>query len=156
MTSDEFARTILGMEGTLYRVCCTHLSCSADREDAVQETLRRAWEKRARLRDERYLRTWVIRILLNVCRDMQRNARRVTPMDELPETPAPTRDTRLTDALGAMEEKLRTPIVLHYLEGFSVEEIAAILHLPQGTVKSRMNRGRSRLRELLSEEVFDE
>ena len=156
MTSDEFARMILAMEPTLYRVCRMQLSCAADREDAVQETLRRAWEKRDRLRDVRFMQTWTVRILLNVCRDMQRRRRRETPTDELPDRAAEPEDRALIDALRALDDKLRLPIVLHYIEGYSVEETAAMLRWPQGTVKSRMNRGRQRLRELLTEEVFDE
>lgn len=72
MTGDAFAEAVTGMVQTLYRVSCSQLSLEADREDAVQETLRRAWEKRASLKNERYLQTWVIRILLNVCHDIQR------------------------------------------------------------------------------------
>lgn len=65
MQNEDFTQAILGMTDTLYRVASTQLHQQADREDAVQECLRKAWEKRHRLRDERYLQTWVIRILLN-------------------------------------------------------------------------------------------
>lgn len=156
MTSEDFTREIMEMEDTLYRICRTQLSCPADREDAVQEALRRAWEKRDRLREGRYLKTWVVRILLNVCRDMQRRGKRETPMDALPDKAVSQEDRALLDALWSLEDKLRLPIVLHCIEGYPVEETAAILRLPQGTVKSRISRGKRCLRELLSEEVFDE
>ena len=52
----------------------------------------------------------------------------------------------LADALEALPEKLRLPLTLHYLEGFSVEEIARILRIPAGTVKSRLHQARSQLR----------
>ena len=65
MRNEEVTQAILGMTDTLYRVACAQLRQRADREDAVQECLRKAWEKRHLLRDERYLQTWVIRILLN-------------------------------------------------------------------------------------------
>lgn len=156
MTSDEFARAILAMEPTLYRVCRAQLESAADREDAVQETLRRAWEKRDRLRDERYMQTWVVRILLNVCRDMRRRRTRETPAETLPDRPQQAEDGRLLDALRALEDKLRLPIVLHYIEGWPVEDTARMLRVPQGTVKSRLARGRRRLMELLDEEVFGE
>lgn len=156
MTSDEFARAVLDMEPTLYRVCRAQLDSAADREDAVQETLRRAWEKRERLRDARYMQTWTVRILLNVCHDMQRRRSRETPVETLPERQGDTQDSPLLDALRALEDELRAPIVLHCIEGYPVEDTARMLRLPQGTVKSRINRGKRRLRELLLEEVFDE
>ena len=77
----------------------------------------------------------------------------ITPLDELPErvTPADA-DSELHDALFSLEEKLRLPIVLHYIEGFSISEIARILRCPKGTVKSRMRRGRQALKIILNGE----
>ena len=84
MTNDEFAERIVGMTQTLYRVCYAMLPQAADREDAVQECLKKAWEKRGSLRDERYLQTWVIRILINECHDIHRRAKREAPAEALP------------------------------------------------------------------------
>lgn len=156
MTSDDFARHIIDMTQTLYRVACSQLPAAADREDAVQETLRKAWEKRGRLRDERYLQTWVIRILINECHTIQRRAKRVTPMEAFP----PAADTAgaqpsLTGALLSLEERFRMPLLLHYIEGYPLEDVSAMLHVPKGTVKSRMARGREKLRAILMEEVFE-
>lgn len=154
MTSDDFARHIIDMTQTLYRVACSQLSAPADREDAVQETLRKAWEKRGRLRDERYLRTWVIRILINECHNIQRRAKRVTPMEALPPAASGARSP-LKAALLSLDERFRMPILLYYIEGYPVEDVAAMLHVPKGTVKSRMARGREKLRDILMEEVFE-
>ena len=154
MTNDEFAERIVGMTQTLYRVCYAMLPQAADREDAVQECLKKAWEKRGSLRDERYLQTWVIRILINECHNIQRRAKREAPAEALPDRPAPEgADRELHDALLKLETKLRLPIVLHYMEGYSVAEIARMLRLPAGTVKSRMLRGRKALKDMLTEEV---
>lgn len=157
MTKEEFSRRIIAMTDTLYRVAWSQLSQSADREDAVQETIRRAWEKRDHLRDERYMQTWVIRILLNVCDTQRRRATRMLPVEQVPAsgTDEPS-ETPLLDAMMAMEEKFRLPLQLRYVEGYSVAEVARILRLPEGTVKSRLSRGRDKLRAVLNEEVFDE
>ncbi|MCL1855275.1 MAG: RNA polymerase sigma factor, partial [Clostridia bacterium] len=64
MTSAEFGVRIVEMQETLYRVCYSILPRACDREDAVQECIRIAWQKQGSLRDERYLQTWVIRILI--------------------------------------------------------------------------------------------
>lgn len=156
MDKDEFSRRMIDMLPVLYRIAWTQLRQAADREDAVQETIRRAWEKRERLREERYMQTWVIRILLNVCDTIRRHAGRLIPSEELPQkADTPDRETPLLDALMSLEEKYRLPLQLRYVEGYSVAEVAQMLHLPQGTVKSRLSRGRDRLRAMVKEEVFE-
>ena len=154
MTSDEFAQRITEMTQLLYRVSYSQLQRACDREDAVQECLRKAWQHRGRLRDERYMQTWVIRILLNECRNIYKKNRREVPSEDVP-PPAPkdSGDIALHDALLALPEKLRLPVVLHYLEGYSVGEVAQLLRLPLGTVKTRMAKARTTLRQMLSEEV---
>ena len=141
------------MMQTLYRVSYAQLSQSCDRDEAVQECLCKAWQKRNQLQDERYMQTWVIRILINECHNIQRKRGRELPLEALPERAAPAdAEPELHDALLALEESLRLPLVLHYIEGFTTEEIAQILRWPQGTVKSRMMRGRRELKKMLSEE----
>lgn len=155
MTSDEFSKRIVAMMQTLYRVSYSQLSQSCDRDEAVQECLYKAWGKRRQLKDERYMQTWVIRILINECHNIHRKRSRELPLDELPEQVAPAdADYELHDALLNLDEKLRLPILLHYIEGFTVSEIADILRWPQGTVKSRMNRGRAELKKSLAGEVY--
>jgi len=154
MNGEEFERRTLGMTATLYRVGYAMLSSPPDREDAVQEALKRAWEKRGRLRDERYFETWVVRILINVCRDLYRRKRRETPVADLPERAAPPgADPDLHDAILRLPEALRLPLVLHYMEGYGVSEIAGMLRLPGGTVKTRLRKARSLLKRMLYEEV---
>lgn len=155
MDKDEFSRRIIAMLPVLHRLAWSQLSQAADREDAVQETIRRAWEKRDRLREERYMQTWVIRILLNVCDTMRRRSGRMQPMDVLPmrETES-IRETPLLDALMQVEEKYRLPLQLRYVEEYSMAEVAQMLRLPQGTVKSRLSRGRDKLRAMIGEEVL--
>ncbi len=154
MTCDEFSTRIVAMIQTLYRVSYTQLSQSCDRDEAVQECLYKVWKKRHQLKDERYMQTWVIRVLINECHNIQRKRGREFPLNEVPEriTPADA-DFELHDALFSIDETLRLPIMLHYIEGFSIGEIAQILRWPQGTVKSRMLRGRQKLKTILSEEV---
>lgn len=157
MTGEAFTKAINEMVQTLYRVSCSQLSIEADREDAVQETLRRAWEKRASLKNDHHLQTWVIRILINVCHDIQRERQRLIPTEKIsePVIHAPTDTVDLRNCLFQLDERERIPIMLHYIEGYEVREIAAILRIPQGTVKSRLNRGRRQLKDICREEVFE-
>lgn len=157
MTGEAFTKAINEMVQTLYRVSCSQLSIEADREDAVQETLRRAWEKRASLKNDHHLQTWVIRILINVCHDIQRERQRLIPTEKIsePVIHAPTDTVDLRNCLFQLDERERIPIMLHYIEGYEVREIAAILRIPQGTVKSRLGRGRRQLKDICREEVFE-
>lgn len=153
MTSDEFTARIVAMMQMLYRVSYAQLPQSSDRDEAVQECLYKAWKGRHQLKDERYMQTWVIRILINECHNIQKKRKREMPMEVLPERVVPAdADYELHDALFRLDEKLRMPLILHYIEGFSISEIAQILRWPQGTVKSRMLRGRQELKKILCEE----
>lgn len=159
MEREEFARRITQMRCTLYRVCASQLPAAQDREDAVQEALKKAWERQGQLKNGALLQTWVIRILLNECHSIQRRQRRVQPADQLPDPGTdPLTDTMearsLRRALWALPEKLRMPLVLHYIEGYGVKETAQLLRLPVGTVKTRMRAGREQLKQALREEVF--
>ena len=157
MTGEAFGQVMTEMTETLYRITCSQLSSEADREDAVQEALRRAWEKRAFLRNESYIRTWIIRILLNVCHDIQRERQRMIPTEAVPETlpGSVNNDVDLRECLLRLDERERIPILLYYLEGYDIGQIALILRIPQGTVKSRLNRGRRQLKSICREEVFE-
>ena len=151
MDDEAFARAIVALSDTLYRVSSSQLRQRADQEDAVQECLRRAWEKRRTLREERYLKTWLIRILINECKNIYR--RRPRAQEELPESlAAPPADGELMDALMNLPPKFRIPMELHYIEGYGIAEISRMLRIPDGTVKWRLSRGRALLKTELGEE----
>lgn len=151
MTDDTFTQGILAMRETLYRVSYGLLRQEQDRYDAVQEALARAWEKRHSLRDERYLRTWVVRILINECHTLLRRQKPMASLDALPDHPAPPADADpdIHDAILALPDTLRLPLLLHYMEGYSLREIASILRIPPATVGTRLHRARHQLRLLV-------
>ena len=112
MTSEDFARRVTELTPVLYRMCYMQLRTSADREDAVQEAIFKAWEKRGTLRKEEFFNSWLIRILLNVCHDIQKRQKRVTPVEIIPEKSGATDDraNELRAALFELDEKLRVPV----------------------------------------------
>lgn len=153
MTSEAFQERIKEMTGALYRVCYAILKDERDREDAVQECLFKAFRKRNSLRDERFFKTWVIRILINECKTILHDKKRTVQLDVLPEREAPPEASpALHEALLSLDEKLRMPVILHYIEGYPIADIAKILRLPQGTIKTRMRAARRNLKDALSEE----
>ena len=150
---DEFTRRILELRPALYRVTYGLLAAESDREDAVQSAIVKAWQNHGRLRDEGALSAWMMRIVINECYNILRAQRRVSVTDALPERAAPPdADAELHDALMALPDTLRLPVILHYMEGYRVDEVARMLRLPQGTVKSRLRRARMQLRQQLDEE----
>ena len=154
MTKDDFTVRILDMKKTLYHVACGILRSEADREDAVQEAILKAWEKRDSLKNDDAFRAWVTRILVNECYDICRRSGKVIVLDELPESivPEDTEGRELRDLIMQMDEIYRMPIIMFYIEGFSIREISSALHIPEGTVKSRLFAGRAKLRSVLGEE----
>lgn len=152
LDEQTFLEKLLGAEQMLYHVACTLLREENDRRDALQETALKAWQHRGNLREERYFATWVTRILINECRNIGRKGRRWVLSDTMPERPAPPDgDAELRMLLEAMPEKHRLPLVLYYLEGFSMEEVARALGVPVGTAKYRLFQARKALRVELDE-----
>lgn len=153
MDRQAFSRRVMAMEGRLYRISCGMLSNPQDRMDAVQETVLKAWAHVDRLREERYFETWLTRILINTCHDFQSSGRNCVPLEAVAEPAAAERSfADLRDALNALNEDLRIPVLLQYMEGYRHREIAVILNIPVGTVKSRIARAKRELRALLEEE----
>lgn len=146
MDEQTFLTHLQAAENTLYHVACTLLRSEADRCDALQDTALRAWQHRNSLRQTEYFTTWAVRILINVCRSMTRKQGRMVPTDTLQERPAPEQDTELRLVLDAMPERHRLPLVLFYLEGFSIQEVARTLGIPTGTAKYRLHQARKALK----------
>ncbi len=153
MDRQFFIASAQAMERSMYCIARSYLRCEADCEDALQNALLRAWEKRSTLREERYFRTWLTRILINSCKETLRRQRRESPSADFPEAAAPQGgDPALWESLRALDEKYRVIVVLHYRDGYSVREIASILRVPESTVKTRLFRARQQLKSLLERE----
>ena len=153
MDKQEFARRVTQMQGSLYRVAASYLRGESDRLDAVSEAIARAWEKRGTLREEAWFATWMTRILIRVCVDIQRRQKRMTPVDTLPETPTGEDScAALREAVDSLPQKLRTMVVLYYMEGYEVLEVARIMGTTKGAVCAGLSRAREKLRAMLGEE----
>ena len=140
----------------MYRVAWSILQNDADVQDcrdALQETALKAWEKRDRLREEKYFRTWITRILINTCYDTRKKRRPVVSLEKIPaQVPASVPDPDLALALEALPDTLRLPLVLCYSEGMSYEEAAEVLRVPLTTLRGRLHRGKGELRKELNAE----
>ena len=154
MDKETFGALIMKNEQQLYRIAKSILKNDDDCADAAQEAVVKGFANLYTLRNDRYAMTWLIRILINECYSIRKKNAKNLPLDMglYGETFDDRRDySDLYEALSHLPDELRIVLVLHYLEGYAIKEIADILQLPGGTVKSRMSRGRYQLRQLLEE-----
>jgi RNA polymerase sigma-70 factor (ECF subfamily) len=146
----------------LFTLAARTLGSQDEAADAVQEALIRAWLGLPRFRGGSLFSTWLYRICLNAAHD-QRLKRRTEPLDEVRE-PADPQDAFVTSelsgdlqrALTELDEDYRVAVVLFDILGCSYSEIAAMTDVPEGTVKSRIFRGRSQLAERLGTSAGEE
>ncbi len=152
MNEREFSNRVRSMRDRLWRVSFSILRSAADAEDAMQEALLRAWRNVDSLRDKSLFETWLTRILINECR---RLIRKKPDTAEIPESlPAPEAENPgLGRVIGSLKMDLRLPVILYYIEGYSVKETAGIMRITQSSVKSRLMRARKKLEEALKKEA---
>ena len=148
MTKETFTELVLASEKTLYRVSMSMLKNETDCEDAVQTAILTAYQKLDTLKNEEFFRTWLVRILINVCNKQLSHKKRFIDIQEYMETAVPSSDINIDVkiALEGLPVKIREVVVLYYIEEFSVKEIKSILNIPEGTVKSRLSKGRELLK----------
>lgn len=156
MDKDAFAARVTAMQQSLYRVAASYLRGEADRLDAVCEAVARAWEKRGTLRDERLFATWLTRILIRECVNIQRRQRRTVPVEALPEQAQEDESDAvrsLREAIEALPQRQRTMVVLHYMEDYDVREVARIMGTTRGAVCAGLSRAREALRRRIGEDI---
>ncbi|WP_296011541.1 sigma-70 family RNA polymerase sigma factor [uncultured Adlercreutzia sp.] len=154
-----FERLAAKVQPSLRRVALGYLAGNeAEAADAVQETLVSAWKNIGGVREPRYFRTWITRICINACRDLQRRRTPEPLGDAAADRPDPRASAdkallaragfeTLTAAAGASNAPA---IALFYGEGYSTEEIAALLDVSPDVVRQRLSRGRKAITKTFS------
>ena len=156
MDKETFCAGIVDCQETMFRAAKAILQNDQDAEDAVQEAICTAFARRDSLREMDKFRPWVLRILTNKCYDACRRRRNTVDLEAAGEVPAaPGLDTAerlsLWQAVMSLSDDLRATVTLFYYDGMSVREIGGILGISEAAVKTRLRRGRERLRLLLDE-----
>ena len=152
ISDDVFIEEIGNVKKTAFGVAFLILKNTYDCEDAMSAAIVKAYEHRNTLLKRGSFRAWFLRILRNEAYTILRERRRVFETDEIPETPEPFPDTAqaldLHAALMRLNADQRNVLYLKE-QGYSLEEIAAVLQVPVGTVKSRISRAKETLRSYL-------
>ena len=163
-----FEALVTPHEQMLWRTCWRLTGNEEDARDALQEAMLKAWRSLAGFEGRSSLSTWLYAIAVRCCQDQRRRkaVRPSTSLDEMQEagfdppagSPGPQqaleereRREQVRRALSLLPEDQRTPLVLFAVEGKRYDEIAELTGVAVGTVKSRVSRGRDRLRELMAE-----
>lgn len=147
----------------LLRMCCLRLGDAELAKDAVQETFLKAYKALPSFRGECSLQSWLMRIAINTCRDMQRSwwhrhvNRNVIP-EEMNAACEPVSDDAITvsQAIAALPVKLREVVLLYYYQNMQLDEIAQTLTISPSSVSGRLKRARNKLRIALKGVYFDE
>lgn len=148
-----FSREIEKLGPILFRVAFAILRNRIDCEDAAQNAVLKAYRNLDTLKERRYFKTWLIRILKNECFDTLKRRRPTLDVEGQGtlsyEMAVP--DLDLNRAFDTLSPEERLTITLYYYEGYDTREIAQLTEVSEGTVRSRLSRGRASLRSLLQE-----
>ena len=166
---EAFGQLMEPLEQLVWRVCWHYTGNREAAEDCGQEAMIRIWRNLANYRGECALESWVYRIAANCCMDWLRKKKRdrsvsMEPLKEQgfdPADPSPGTEEqavqkderrRLREAIRQLPDDQREALILTQLEKVPYEEAAQALGVSEGTVKSRVNRAKARLKEILSEQ----
>ncbi len=144
----DLREAVIKYSDMLYKICIVILCNEQDVQDAIQDTFCRYLEKAPNFRDQEHEKAWLIRVATNICRDMLRFRHRhpKISIDELENSlAAPEQRATLRELLD-LPVRQKTVIYLHYVEGYQIKEIAAILGTTEAAVKMRLQRGREQMR----------
>ena len=148
-----FERLIEEYKFMLYRVAKTRLKLEEDIEDAFQETLIKAYVGIMELRKEEYFKTWLVRIMINECNMIYRKRKKVDYLEECSEVSMQMQEmcsgVEIFEVINSLEEDLRIVTLLYFYEDMPQKDIAKLLNIPHGTVRSRISRAKEKLRDIL-------
>ena len=138
---------------SMYKVARGFLRNQEDIADAMAETVLNCFEKITTLQQDGYFKTWMIRILINNCKDILQKQRRSIPTQDVPEPEerfAGDGDTEFRELIEPLKEQDRSIFTLYYVYGMKTREIAACMEMKENTVVSRLKRGRETLRGVMT------
>lgn len=143
---EAFIELMEEQKQALYKIAISMLKNDMDAADAIQDTVLSSYENLKGLREPKYFKTWLTRILINHCNRMLKERKKMVPIQEHPELKEVELDTsghEFLAMLNELEDQYRIVLLLYYIEGFSIKEIGAILEMNENTVKTRLSRGRN-------------
>lgn len=150
-TYEDIANRYIDM---VYRLALSRTKSHEHAEDVTQDVFIKLMQNKKSFESEEHLKAWLLRVTINQTKDLLTSAwfKTTDALDENIKAPTDEKSD-LYYAMFKLPQKYRTVIHLHYYEGYHIEEIANIMKVSSGTVKSQLHRGREMLKNLLTEEV---
>lgn len=151
LSKDEFADLVIKNQTSMYRLAMSILKNTTDAEDAVSESILIAYKHLSSLKKPDSFKAWIMTILSNVSKTMLKNREKIDLYKEpdLFEKTAKEDSNEIWQLVLTLSEEYSQVVILYYYEGFTTKEISKILHIPEGTVKSRLSRARNKLQQLI-------
>ena len=153
---NKFTQLVQKNKLKFYKTAKAILKNDDDVYDARQNALMSMYQNFNNLKEQKYFATWGVRIVINKCYDLLRKNKKIELYDELEE--CVTEDNYNLDYNGinklvnGLDKNLYLIVILYYYDDFSIKEIAEILEMPEGTIKSKLSKARSTLRKNLEKE----
>ena len=146
--NETFTSLVREYTPNLYRLTLGILHNREDAEDAVAESILKAYEKIHTLRNPDSFRPWIMQIAANEAKRIYQKNKRSTPMENVEEYMPEFHDNyhELWDVVMKLDVDFREVTILYFYEQLSIKEIGKILHIPEGTVKSRLYRAKQQLK----------
>ena len=161
--ADAFEQLVVAYRDQVFRLALRMCGNEADADEVAQEAFLSAWKALPNFRGDSRFSTWLYQLTSHAAIDLMRREKRQIAAEDITEVstpdpgPSPQQqaersETRqaVRDAMGQLSPEYRQIVVLRFLQELSYEEIGAVLKLPPGTVKSRLNRAKSQLKDILS------
>ena len=156
---DAFCNLIRENKISMYRVAKSILIKEDDVEDAISEAILKAYKNIKSLKDDRFFKTWIIRIVINESNNIYKKRNRELLVDKSEfinvEVNDKYKDFTLYNAINSLDHDLRVTTILFYFEDMKYADIAKTLSVKEGTIKSRLSRAKEKLYKMLKEELHE-
>ncbi|MDO5149828.1 MAG: sigma-70 family RNA polymerase sigma factor [Oscillospiraceae bacterium] len=150
-SKEQFSQLVMKHKDSLFFTAKSILRNDADAEDAVCSAIMKAFESFGQLREQEYFKSWITRIVINEAYMICRKNRNLQSVEEMATEPSYNDyHDEMWEIVNSLDEEFRTVIIMFYYNDIPVKEIAEYLNIAPGTVKSRLNRGRQKLREMIT------
>ncbi|WP_368652777.1 sigma-70 family RNA polymerase sigma factor [Ornithinibacillus sp. 4-3] len=150
--AEAFEQLLVACSNQLYRTAFIYMQNREDALDVVQETSYKAFKAISQLKENAYFTTWLTRILINTANEYLRVKQKDSPIEEM-DIPFVEQDRieqlDLMHAIHELPAKYRDVIILFYFHDITIKDISTSFHMPEGTVKTYLRRGREQLRMIL-------
>lgn len=153
MSEKELERCILLYRNTVYRLAYSYLKNREDAEDISQEAFVKLYASKESFASDDNVKAWLIRVTVNLCKNLLKASYRKNRTESFAEAVSPPPDTdHMGEYIGRLKPEYSSVLYLFYYEGYSVKEIAEICRISSVAVRTRLSRGRDKLREMLLKE----